>query len=254
MDPAIMRVSENILRADELISAQKAELHDLDVLVMPEMLFSGYVFSDRDEIDPFLEDPSDSLSPSIVFASRKAKELGSYVVIGFPERSGHSAFNSQAVVAPDGQLVQIYRKHFLYETDESWADEGEGFHVSNLPGLGRTGLGICMDLNPRRFEAPFNDFEFANAMLEGDARLILCSMNWLSQGTEDLPHDLVAYWRLRLYPLELQRQPVVVAIANRTGTERGVTFAGCSCVMDLRNGTLAGLLGPREEGLLVCEL
>ena len=43
-------------------------------------------------------------------------------------------------------MLVNYRKHFLFTTDESWADEGrEGFFSGDLPDeLGRLAMGICM--------------------------------------------------------------------------------------------------------------
>ena len=42
---------------------------------------------------------------------------------GYPEGpdDGGRLFNSVCVVSPGGGLVTTYRKHFLFETDESWA-------------------------------------------------------------------------------------------------------------------------------------
>jgi protein N-terminal amidase len=37
---------------------------------------------------------------------------------------GDKMYNSQMVVNANGEFVKSYKKHFLYETDEKWADEG----------------------------------------------------------------------------------------------------------------------------------
>lgn len=51
------------------------------------------------------------------------------------------------MVNGDGETVLNYRKRFLYKTDETWALEGDGgFHSGDIPGLGKTVVGICMDL------------------------------------------------------------------------------------------------------------
>ena len=49
--------------------------------------------------------------------------------------------------------MKNYRKHFLYEADETWADEGPFFDtfLLKLPRSENTikvGHGICMDINP----------------------------------------------------------------------------------------------------------
>lgn len=75
------------------------------------------------------------------------------------------------VVAPDGTYVKTYRKHFLYMTDETWAEEGSSFDtfMLKLPRSDRQikiGHGICMDINPYQFKSPFSDYEFAHFHLQ----------------------------------------------------------------------------------------
>ena len=63
------------------------------------------------------------------------------------------------LVSPQGDLVINYDKHFLYETDETWAEEGESFKVfKNLKIAQKAlnvGFGICMDLSPYQFKARY---------------------------------------------------------------------------------------------------
>lgn len=42
-------------------------------------------------------------------------------------------------------MLVNYRKSFLFNTDETWAEEGrEGFFAGEMPdGLGRLAMGIC---------------------------------------------------------------------------------------------------------------
>lgn len=56
-------------------------------------------------------------------------------------------YDSAIMVNGDGENVLNYRKRFLYKTDETWALEGDGgFHQAEIPGLGKTVVGMCMDL------------------------------------------------------------------------------------------------------------
>lgn len=52
-----------------------------------------------------------------------------------------------------------------------------------------TTIGICMDLNPYKFQAPFEDFEFANFCLLNDIDLILFPMAWLSSKSPSIRKD-----------------------------------------------------------------
>lgn len=114
------------------------------------------------------------------------------------------------------------------------------------------GLGICMDLNPYEFTAPFTAYEFAQFHRTSSSSLLLCAMNWLAMadtlpalkllhrhGDRDSSDDgttgrirrngerahvenMVGYWVARLQPL-LGEQCVVV-VANRVGEERGMSM------------------------------
>ena len=57
------------------------------------------------------------------------------------------AFNSAMLVDPQGNLANVFRKHFLFEADTPWADEGRGFSYVDVPRLGRVCVAICIDLN-----------------------------------------------------------------------------------------------------------
>lgn len=47
-------------------------------------------------------------------------------------------------------------------------------------------VGICMDLNPYKFEAPFEKYEFASAAVRNDVSLVLCPMAWLHPDSPDM--------------------------------------------------------------------
>lgn len=75
--------------------------------------------------------------------------------------------NSTVTVSPTGTVLANYRKSFLYYTDETWAAEPPTrFAISTLGSLGPAIQGICMDINPYRFVAPWSDYEFATAALQ----------------------------------------------------------------------------------------
>jgi protein N-terminal amidase len=134
-----------------------------DVLLLPEMAFSGYMFENKEEVDPFCEKCGEG--PTFNWCSKIAKEYNSIVVVGYPEKDNSKYYNryeililkliySAYVVGVNGELVENVRKHFLYDTDYKWAEEGAGFHstqvsISKDQSNLRLGFGICMDLNPK---------------------------------------------------------------------------------------------------------
>jgi predicted amidohydrolase len=115
---------------------------DADLIVLPELAFTGYYFRDRDEAHRLAEDPDDSP----VFESLKAlcREKRLHIVTGFAERRGSKCYNSAALIAPDG-LIQIYRKLHLFHEERYWFDPGDiPLRVLSITGA-RIGIMICYD-------------------------------------------------------------------------------------------------------------
>ncbi len=137
---------------------QNEQIEDLDLLVLPEMVLSGYNFSSLDAIRPYLEPTTAGVSTA--FAKELAREYGCVVCVGYPElardepsktergaseegraestidgygEAGGKRFNSLVMVSPDGGVIANYRKTFLYYTDETWAHEGGGFWAGDVP-------------------------------------------------------------------------------------------------------------------------
>ncbi|KAJ3120791.1 Carbon-nitrogen hydrolase, partial [Irineochytrium annulatum] len=200
------------------------ESMNLDLLILPEMIFPGYVFKSSDDIRPFLEDPK--AGPSITWAAGWGTGSSHLSAIGFPRHGGNASTandtplphrNSVAILSRAGELLHIYDKHFLYETDETWASEGPSFSTVPLIGLDpargsdgviKMGVGICMDLNPWKFKAPFDAMEFGTYMAGQGVGLISCSMAWLTSPLDDDEEEeendgwrTVEYWATRLKPV-----------------------------------------------------
>ena len=263
-NPTLGDVDANQARADALLR----QARELDLLVLPEMAFTGYCFKDRAEIEPFCE--SCEQGPTATWCRETARRLGCFVACGFPERDGERLYNALILVGPTGETVHVHRKHLLYLTDETWATEGPGFQCRDIAGLGRCAFAICMDLNPKRFEAPFDRYEFASSLFDPAlqhrevyrprehrlaANLVIACNNWLrSEADKELSEEqrqlqLMNYWAARMKPV--LGLPIVLVIANRVGTERGTHFAGTSCVIDLKRRAILGHLDGMEEGILI---
>ncbi|CDU25283.1 related to NTA1-Amidase [Sporisorium scitamineum] len=257
--------------------------------------------------------------PSLTLAAHLAHQLHCHVVIGFPElgsqiqssenaasnglanppfdaRPRHVqdaadteeatqdyAFNSAALVAPDGSLKHVFRKHFLFETDEVWASQGSGFQAIHLPLLGNVCVAICMDLNPFQFQTPFESCELASFCSDNSVDLLVMPMAWLlpkdehqeldeDQGKHAPSLSTINYWALRCRPLFdpehssshssipstiAQSDPTYLVATNRCGNEAPALFAGSSCILQMKQGKrplLLDSLGATEQACLVVEL
>ena len=207
------------------------------------------------------------------------------VTVGYPERTITTPvknYNSLVTVSPEGNIVATYRKSFLYYTDETWASEGDkGFFHGDLGSLGPACMGICMDINPYRFQTSWTAYEFAKHCAESRTPLIVLSMAWLTQLTPDelssqaqLPDmETLAYWIERFVPImQAERaDEVVLVLANRCGLEPGtvagvtrgvdedgegvVGYAGTSSVLRVKDGQvmLYDFLGRAQQDLLVVD-
>ncbi|KAK5993335.1 Protein N-terminal amidase [Cladobotryum mycophilum] len=268
--PQVGDVENNLSKADAILN--EADPEDLDLLVLPELAFSGYNFKSLHHISPFLEEANSGVSS--LWARSTALKHDCTVVVGYPEKvdptlnwpTDPEYYNSAIVINGDGETVANYRKTHLYYTDETWALEGShGFYKGRLPGLGRTAIGICMDINPYKFEAPWNKFEFAQHALNTGARLVIVSMAWLTNddprifnATPQEPDtNTLMYWASRLEPIIRveSNEEVIVVFANRCGGEDEATYAGTSAVIGIRSGEVwvYGILGRGETELLVVD-
>ncbi|KAK8171627.1 carbon-nitrogen hydrolase [Phyllosticta citrichinensis] len=268
-NPQVGDFRGNVAKANALIhdAEVRGETRNLSWLLLPEMALTGYNFPGLAAITPFLE-PTAS-GPSTTWAREVAVRLQTHVTIGYPEIDPATSrrYNSTVTVSSKGEVLANYRKHFLYYTDETWAAEGpERFFRGNLGDLGQVAMGICMDINPHRFVAPWKAYEFANHCLQPTpAPLIALNMAWLTRfAAEDLAAnpkredaETLAYWLERFYPLiEANGEPIIIVMANRCGTEGGVVYAGTSTVMKIEKGStkIFDILGQAEEKILVVDL
>ena len=137
-------IAANFSRAESLLMREERSgaLTNIDLLVLPELAFTGYNHSSLSAIAPYLEPTADG--PSTRWAARTAKRLKCTVAVGYPEAfeegnfntvydpkisatSETIAYNSLVIVDSVGDVVAHYRKSFLYYTDDTWAKEGIGF-------------------------------------------------------------------------------------------------------------------------------
>lgn len=282
--PVLGDVESNIKEAEEILS--KSALRELDWLVLPELAFTGtigpyllpwsspsfliptlgYNFPSLEEIEPFLEPTT--AGRSTAWAVKTAKLLNCHVSVGYPEKSpaDNLRYNAVVTVSPIGVILANYRKKFLYYTDETWASEGEEFFAGQLGGLGKVSMGICMDINPYKFEAPWAEYEFARAAILANSPVVVLSMAWLTTLT---PEDIAAapekpdmstwsYWIERFAPLIRGKSntPTYIVMANRCGQEGKVCYAGTSTVIRIRDGSVDvyGTLGVLDKSCLVIDL
>ena len=203
----------------------------LDLIVLPEMAATGYIFSGPDEVRPLAEDLARGGDSETARAlAPVAREAGAWLVVGLPERARDRLFNSALVLDRAGTVRFVYRKTLLFEADETWATPGDsGYRVFEDAGASFT-VGICMDLNDDRFVAH---------CAAARARAVALPTNWLDQGEE-----VWGYWAWRMDGV-----PSALVAANTYGEDRGTRFRGESAILDGRE-LLAVAARSGDAGLM----
>jgi protein N-terminal amidase len=95
----------------------------LDIIVFPEMAFTGYNFAGPQEALPLAVAAGEG--EEFQFASKIAVSLNSYVAFGYIERVSEKGevllYNAAAIIDRTGKLILNYRKSHLYYNDTLWA-------------------------------------------------------------------------------------------------------------------------------------
>lgn len=185
---------------------------EADLVVIPELWSSGYVFSSRREVDELAEDARDGLTARVLVAA--AKRDRRHYIAGFPERARGRTYNSALLVGPGG-VRAVYRKLHLFEREQEWFTPGDLPLAVHRVGPASVGMLICFDW---RFP------EAARVLALQGADVIAHPSNLVFPNAQEA---------MRVRALENR---VYTVTANRTGTERRrggtVTFTGRSQVVD----------------------
>ena len=213
-----------------------AELLDpgaVDLVVLPELFATGYLFEDRDEAIDQAEEAR--ASGTVEFLLEMARTRDCWMVGGFAERAGEKLFNSACVASPNG-IEQLYRKVHLFDLEKTIFDPGEdGFEVVDGPSC-RIGVMIC-------FDWIFPESARSLALLGAD---VICH-----------PANLVLPYCQEAMVTRCLENRVFAITANRIGREaragRDLSFTGMSQVVD-PNGKILVRADSSSEGCQVVEI
>jgi len=207
--------------------AALAKKSGAELIVFPEMVDTGYSMP---VIQKHAKKWSDGAMPEL---QRIAKENSIAMVSGISDRDGASIFNAQVLVSAQGEILAKYRKTHLVTADP--LDErvclspGSEFVSCKIDKF-NVGLSICYDL---RFP------EMARTLVvDRGANVIVNSSAWPVVRAEHL--------RILALARAVENQSYLV-IANRVGTDDGVTFCGSSVIVDPSGAILAAAPPDREE-------
>jgi hypothetical protein len=115
--PKFGEVANNL---SKIVSALRGA--EADIIVLPELAFTGYFFKDRSELSSLAEDPAKSPTVSSLIALCRDRNF--FLVTGFAEKSADKIFNSALLVGGDG-VLHTYRKLHLFNTEREYFDPGD---------------------------------------------------------------------------------------------------------------------------------
>ncbi|WCB96790.1 (R)-stereoselective amidase [Baekduia alba] len=195
-----------------------------EVVVLPELLTSGYLFADAQECAAAAIAPDHDILRA--WAAEAARG-GLVVVGGFCEAGPDGkTYNSAAVIDQAGELRAVYRKLHLWDGEKRLFAPGAGAPPVVETRAGRVGVVICYDL-----EFP----ELTRAVALAGADLLAVPTNWPLVPRPDgerPPEAVVAMGTARV-------NRMAVACADRLGTERGLEWTGGSSIVGVDGWVVA---------------
>ncbi|MEV7008631.1 nitrilase family protein [Streptosporangium sp. NPDC051022] len=212
-----------------------------DLIVLPELATTGYVFETREEAFAHAEAVPDG--PTVQSFARLAAERNVYIVGCVVEQDGQKLFDTAVLVGPDGYIGR-YRKTHLWNTEKLWFTPGdEGFSVFDTR-IGRIGLLVCWDIW-------FPETARIVAQMGADIICIPTGWVWTPPPLYDESGVCMAAY---LTITAAHANNVFIATADRIGQERGAGFMGNSLIAGTNGWPVGRIAGPDEDTILYADV
>jgi predicted amidohydrolase len=208
---------------------RSAALQGAQVVVLPELVQSGYLFADREEALALSETRD---GPTLSLWQALARELNVVVVGGFCERLDDDELANSAALIDARGLRAVYRKAHLWDGEKGIFSAGDAAPPVVETIHGRIGVLICYDL-----EFP----EWVRLPALAGADLICAPVNW-PDGPRPQTERPAEVLRVQA---NASVNRLFIAACDRYGHERGVGWVQGSVIVDADGYPLAG---PAEQG------
>jgi predicted amidohydrolase len=207
--------------------AARAKESGADLIVFPEMIDTGYAM-------PAIQKHATSWNEGAVPKLQEmASQLSLAIIAGVSDRDGSHIYNSRTFIDAGGDILAKYRKTHLVTVallDERPVFEpGDRFVNCNFNNF-NLGLTICYDL---RFPEVCRTLA-----LEHNTNVFINSSAW--------PFPRLEHLRILALTRAIENQSYLV-VANRVGSDDGVTFCGTSAIIDPYGVIIAAASADREE-------
>lgn len=136
-NPVFGAVADNFAAAAAMVRSLDAEL-----VILPELSFTGYLFSSPDEVRALAEPVPQGRCTRELAAL--ARTQGCYLIAGIAESYRGKYYNSSVLVGPRGYIA-TYRKLHLFNREKLWFAPGDIAPEVHDIGIARIGMMICFD-------------------------------------------------------------------------------------------------------------
>lgn len=196
-----------------------------DVIVLPELVTSGYVFTSPEELAQV------AIPSTHVLFQAWARAAGSAVVVGgFAERAPDGRLFNSAVVVDATGVLAVYRKVHLWDREKRLFTPGADPPPVVRTRAGLLGVLVCYDL-----EFP----EMTRYLALAGAELVTVPTNWPLVGRPD--DERAAEVTIAMATARVNR--VAIAFCDRSGVERGQAWTEVTGIVDA-GGWLVASSGP----------
>jgi predicted amidohydrolase len=213
LDPVVGDLDGN--RELALAAISEAVEHGAEVIVLPELTTSGYMFESAEEAASVALDLDHEILREWGAA---ASANGVIVAGGFAERGEDGrTYNSAAVFDPTG-LRAVYRKLHLWDREKLWFAPGEQPPPLIETAVGKMSVMVCYDV-----EFP----ELTRMVALAGTQLLVVPTNWplMERPHGERPAEVV------IAMAAARGNRMAVACADRTGVERDQPWTGCSTII-----------------------
>jgi 5-aminopentanamidase len=222
LDPRVGEQAGNRARSEAAI-VEAAE-SGAQIVVLPELMNSGYVFAGAEEARSLAEPVT---GPTLEAWISLARTHSLVVVGGLCELDAGGALRNSAVVVDETGLRAVYRKAHLWDREKLVFLAGDEQPPVVETRYGRIATMVCYDL-----EFP----EWVRLTAHAGAELLCVPTNWPSfpRPASERPGEVV-----RAQAVAATNR-MFVAACDRVGPERGVDWVGGSVIVGCDGFPLAG--------------
>jgi predicted amidohydrolase len=217
--PVFGNIDKNIQRLDSFID----QVGEADLIVLPELISTGYNFTSRNNALACAEDMNKSRF--VEFLISKAKKNNAYIVAGINEKVKNQLFNSTVLVGPEGYKGKYQKIHLFMNEKDIFETGAVGLPVFDL-GFARVAMLICFDYY-------FPEIWRIVGMKGAD---IVCH-----------PSNLLTQNAHKTVPSQAFMNKIFVITSNRIGTESNLTFNGTSFVCNPNGDVISKASTDKEE-------